>query len=66
MAVILTLVHRVREDWSSNLEPAKSYTGYEQFATAPIFCESSSVALVFCCGDGPSETLYTLRVIWRV
>jgi len=32
MAVILTLMLSVREGWNSNLEPAKSYTGYDSGA----------------------------------
>jgi len=47
MVVILTLVHRVWEGWSSNLEPAKSYTGYKQIATAPIFTKVAHLPLCF-------------------
>jgi len=58
MAEMLTRVPRVREDWSSNSGPAKSYTTLQTVRHRFNIYASNSVALALCWAP---QTRYTLR-----
>jgi len=66
MAEQLTLVHPMREVWSSNPGPAKSYTALQTVHHCFNIYASSYVTFVLWCGVGHHKLVTRFGVIRRV